>query len=222
MKNAPITIFILGLILLVACNRKSEQTETAQLNQATIKQIKEENFDLRNDSIIFKSATIENFDTSGKSIDVYWIGENRDTTLRFYRKYDERNQLIGAAYYEEGDTGPSRDTAYMDEEGFRVEASLNTEGKITWKSTIQTDENGNEVLKTYENGKGEYRGLDSLFFDEQNRVIKGFYKNSKGKRYGIKTYEYLNSDEYNNWIERSLFVDDTLRQKQVRTLIYHQ
>ncbi|MEM9681109.1 MAG: hypothetical protein AAF901_12375, partial [Bacteroidota bacterium] len=86
---------------------------------------------------------------------------------------------------------------------------------------ITTDQNGNQVLKTYENGKGEYRGFDSLFFDEKNREIKGFYENSKGKRYGIRTYEYLDSDAEGNWTERKMFVNDTLTQKQTRIIKYH-
>ena len=32
------------------------------------------------------------------------------------------------------------------------------------------------MLKTYQNGKGEYRGLGSLLFDEKDLVIKGFMK----------------------------------------------
>ena len=187
----------------------------------TIAKVVEESYDIRNDSIIFNSATIENFDKDGNSIDVYWIGEEKDTVLRFYRKYDKDNMLVGAEYYEKGDTDPSRDTVYVNAEGLKVEASLNANNQITWKSTTTTDENGNPVLKTYENGKGEYRGLDSLFFDEKNREIKGFYKNAKGKRFGVRTYQYIKSDDYGNWTERKMFVNDTLKQNQIRTLQYH-
>ncbi|WP_138434400.1 hypothetical protein [Winogradskyella algicola] len=146
----------------------------------------------------------------------------KDTILRFYRKYDESKELIGAEYYEQGDTEPSRDTVYVNSDGLKVEASLNTENQISWKSTITTDNNGNPVLKTYQNGKGEYRGLDSLFFNNQNLEIKGFYENSKGKRYSIRTYEYIRFDEQGNWTERKMFKNDTLNQKQVRTMTYHE
>ena len=88
-------------------NKKSSQ----------IAKVAEEVYELKNDSLIFKSSTIENFDKDGNSIDVYWIGNKKDTILRFYRKYDENKKLIGAEYYEEGDTEPSRDTVYTNSEG---------------------------------------------------------------------------------------------------------
>ena len=220
-----ISIVIIVLIALVSCKEergdKKEIDNTSKI-QAEIAKVKEENFDLRNDSIIFNSATIENFDKSGNSIDVYWIGQEKDTVLRFYRKYDNDLKLIGAEYYEKGDTEPSKDTVYINSNGSKVEASLNSENQISWKSTITTDENGNPVLKTYENGKGEYRGLDSLFFDNQNRVTKGFYKNSKGKKLSTKTYEYVQSDNQGNWIERKMYKNGALNQKQVRTINYHE
>lgn len=196
-------------------------TNNADTAEKEISKIIEEQFDLRNDSVIFKSATIENFDQNGRSIDVYWIDQQKDTVLRFYRKYDAEMQLIGAEYFEAGDTAPSIDSVFYDEAGHRVEASLNEARQIRWQSTIQTDDKGNEVLKTYANGKGEYRGFDSLYFDEQNRPVKGFYENSRGKRYGIKTYNYVNADDKGNWTEREMYVNDTLRQKHSRTLEYH-
>ncbi|MDC7998025.1 hypothetical protein [Gilvibacter sediminis] len=221
--NKLLSLLLLSLVL-ISCKDEAKQadsTKTAEPTEPIIAKVYEENFDLRKDSIIFNSGTIENFDPNGNSIDVYWIGQERDTVLRFYRKYDTAMNLIGAEYYEEGDTEPSRDTVYFNAEGLKVEASLNAENQISWKSTITPDTNGNPVLKTYENGKGEYRGLDSLFFDSQDRVIKGFYKNSKGKRYSVRTYEYVKSDEKGNWTERKMFKNDTLNQKQVRTITYH-
>lgn len=222
MKN--LFSLILLQIFVVSCNqdiKKEKSSENEVFSKPKIAQIKEENYDISNDSIIFNSASIENFDTNGHSIDVYWIGEKKDTVLRFYRKYDENKNLIGAEYYEQGDTEPSRDTVYFNADGLKVEASLNPSNQITWKSTISTDPKGNPVLKTYENGKGEYRGLDSLFFDEKNREIKGFYKNAKGKRYSIRTYQYLKSDIYDNWTERKMFVNDTLKQTQIRKIEYY-
>ena len=207
-----ISFLAIVLIALTSCKEekgnKKEVDDKSKI-QLEIAKIKEENFDLRNDSIIFNSATIEDFDKKGNSIDVYWIGQEKDTVLRFYRKYDNDKNLIGAEYYEKGDTKPTRDTVYVNSNGLKVEASLNSENQISWKSIITTDENDNPVLKTYENGKGEYRGLDSLFFDNQNRVIKGFYKNSKGKRYSIKTYKYVKSDDQGNWTERLMYKNDT-------------
>jgi hypothetical protein len=201
--------------------KKEDSLTTNQNASPEIAKIIEENFNIKEDTLIFNSGTIENFGIDGRSIDVYWIGEARDTVLRFYRKYDNNKTLIGAEYYEEGDTEPSRDTVYINQDGLKVEASLNAENQITWTSTITTDNNGNPVLKTYQNGKGEYRGLDSLFFDAENNVIKGFYENSKGKRYSIRTYEYVSYDDYGNWTERKLFKNDTLTQKQIRILSYH-
>ncbi|AXG68281.1 hypothetical protein KORDIASMS9_00474 [Kordia sp. SMS9] len=213
------------ITLLIACaDTTKKEKPTLDTNKEEIKElatVKEDIFDLRNDSIIFNSATIENFDKDGNSQTVFWLDAKKDTILRFYRKYDANKKLIGAEYYEVGDIEPSRDTVYTNSEGKKVEASLR-EGKISWKSTITTDKNGNPVLKTYENSKGEYRGIDSLYFDDQNREIKGFYENSKGKRYGIKTYKYTKSDENGNWMERNMFVNDTLRQKHVRMLQYHE
>jgi len=220
-----ISFIAIVLIALTSCNDErgnKKEVDDKSINQLEIAKIKEENFDLRNDSIIFNSATIENFDKNGNSIDIYWIGQEKDTILRFYRKYDNQMKLIGAEYYEQGETEPSRDTVYVNSNGLKVEASLNSENQISWKFTETTDENGNPVLKTYENGKGEYRGLDSLFFDNQNRVTKGFYENSKGKRYSIKTYEYVESDSQGNWTERKMFKNDTLSQKQIRTITYHK
>ncbi len=217
-------LFTALLLLTISCNNNNQSASTPKNEeepQLEIAKIKEENFDLRNDSIIFNGGTIENFDKEGNSIDVYWIGAQGDTILRFYRKYDSNKKLIGAEYYEEGDVEPSRDTVYINPNGQKVEASLNAENQISWKSIITTDLRGNPVLKTYENSKGEYRGLDSLYFDEQNRVVKGFYENSKGKRYAIRTYEYLTSDANGNWTERKMFKDDTLSQKQTRTITYH-
>jgi hypothetical protein len=225
MNKTLLNFALIFLTLIVSCKQNSpEPNSNEKSNSDPIKlaKIVEENYDIKNDSVIFKSANIENFNKEGKSITVFWIGKEKDTVLRFYRKYDENNQLIGAEYYEQGDTEPSRDTVYINQDGQKVEASLNAENQISWKSTITTDENGNPVLKTYENGKGDYRGLDSLFFDHQNRVIKGFYKNSKGKRYSIKTYKYLKSDDKGNWIEREMFKNDTLSQKQIRILTYYE
>ncbi len=201
--------------------KKEIENQTINITQKQLTKVTEENYNVKSDSLIFSSSTIENFDKNGNSIDVYWIGEERDTILKFYRKYDVNMKLIGAEYFEEGDTEPSRDTVFIDNDGRRVEASLDVKNNIKWKSTIHQDDNGNEVLKTYENGKGEYRGYDSLYFDKKNRVIKGFYENSKGKRYSIKTYKYLKFDEYGYWIERQMFKDDTLNQKQIRILEYH-
>ncbi len=216
-------ILVFCMIISSCKDSKKEDSLTSQQNSTSvIAKIIEENFNIKEDTLVFNSGTIENFDKDARSIDVYWIGEERDTVLRFYRKYDKNNILIGAEYYEEDDTEPSRDTVYINQDGLKVEASLNAENQITWTSTITTDNNGNPVLKTYQNGKGEYRGLDSLFFDDENRVIKGFYKNSKGKRYSIRTYEYLKSDNYGNWTERKLFKNDTLSQKQIRILSYHE
>ncbi|MBO3118032.1 hypothetical protein J4050_14840 [Winogradskyella sp. DF17] len=152
-----IVLLILVSIFVISCKNETKKAEDSKTNEnlkPEIAKIQEENFDLRNDSIIFNSGTIENFDKNGNSIDVYWIGEEKDTVLRFYRKYDENKKLIGAEYYEQGDTEPSRDTVYLNQDGLKVEASLNTENQISWKSTITTDENENPVLKTYENGKG--------------------------------------------------------------------
>ncbi|MEO0472024.1 MAG: hypothetical protein AAF206_20520 [Bacteroidota bacterium] len=217
---------ILGLIFLVVACQPSEtedpSTQQAAAESPVMASVKEENFDLRNDSVIFSSGTIENFDQDGKSINVFWLGEAQDTVLRFYRKYDSNQQLIGAEYYEEGDTEPSRDTVFVNAEGKKVEASLNAANQISWKSIITTDANDNPVLKTYENGKGEYRGFDSLFFDGQDRVVKGFYENGAGKRYSIKTYEYVAADDYGNWTERKMYKDGKLQQKQVRNLTYHE
>jgi hypothetical protein len=215
-------LFALSILACADAKKEKSAEKATKKKEMQLAKIMEETFNLRNDSVIFNSATIENFDTEGNSIDVFWLNTKKDTILRFYRKYDTNKKLIGAEYYEEGDTEPSRDTVYINSEGKKVEASLNAEGKISWKSTITTDKNGNPVLKTYENGKGEYRGLDSLYFDAQNREIKGFYENSKGKRYGIRTYKYITSDANGNWTERNMFKNDTLQQKQVRTLTYHK
>ncbi|SHH41428.1 hypothetical protein [Winogradskyella jejuensis] len=225
MKRQFILLLVFALVLNSCKDSKKEVQKLDTEDQQTIKKqlakVTEENFDIRNDSLIFKSATIENFDKDGNSIDVYWIGKKRDTVLRFYRKYDYNMKLIGAEYYEEDDIEPSRDTVYTDMEGNRVEASLNTDNQIRWKSTIHQDVNGNDVLMAYSNGKGEYRGFDSLYYDNKNRVIKGFYENSKGKRYSTKTYRYLKTDDYDNWIERHMLKNDTLSQKQLRTLVYY-
>ena len=220
-------IYLLAVVLiaLTSCQEgksNKKEIDNKPKNQLEIATVKEENFDLRNDSMIFNSAAIENFDKNGNSIHIYWIGQEKDTILRFYRKYDNQMKLIGAEYYEQGETEPSRDSVYINSNGLKVEASLNSENQISWQFTETTDENGNPVLKTYENGKGEYRGLDSLFFDNQNRVTKGFYENSKGKRYSIKTYEYVKSDYQGNWTERKMFKNDTLIQKQIRTITYHE
>ena len=153
-----ISFIAIVLITLTSCNDErgnKKEVDDKSINQLEIAKIKEENFDLRNDSVIFNSATIENFDKNGNSIDVYWIGQKKDTILRFYRKYDNQMKLIGAEYHEPGETEPSRDTVYLNSNGLKVEASLNSENQISWKSIITTDENGNPVLKTYENGKGK-------------------------------------------------------------------
>lgn len=215
-----VTIFSIHTSCIYQQEEKSKQ-KALENQEATIAKETIENYNIQNDSTRFNSATIENFAADGRSIDVYWINNKRDTILRFFRKYDENNQLIGAEYFEEGDTLPSRDTVYYSSDGFKIEASLNEDNQITWKSTIHTDSRGNEILRTYENGKGEYRGLDSLYFDDQNREIKGFYKNAKGKKYGVRTYEYIKEDEFQNWTERNLFVNDTLNQKQLRKIEYH-
>ncbi|MEM9821917.1 MAG: hypothetical protein AAF985_12630 [Bacteroidota bacterium] len=223
-KNTYIHLAIY-LLIIVACNTKTEnnaQSSVSAEQKPELAQIREEQYDIKGDSLIFKSATIENFDLQGKSIDIYWLNEAKDTILYFYRKYDQNQQLIGAEYYEEGETEPTLDTIFRNEDGLKVEASLNAEGQMIWKSTIKVDAAGNEVLRTYENGKGEYRGLDSLYFDGKNRVIKGFYENSKGKRSGIKTYEYLTSDEYDNWMTRNLLVDGALKQVHKQILKYYQ
>jgi len=213
----PLFLFILCFFAFQACEQVAkEQAETSP----QISTILEEQFDLRNDSIIFNSGTIENFDQAGNSIDVYWLNEARDTVLRFYRKYDSNQQLIGAEYYEEGDSPPNFDTVYFNAAGQKVEASLNAEGIVTWKSTITEDEAGNEVLRRYENGKGEPRGLDSAYFDTKNRLVKGFYQDTAGKKYSIRTYKYLEEDQYENWTLRQLFKDGELKQKQTRTLTY--
>ncbi|MEO1628936.1 MAG: hypothetical protein AAFV25_27565 [Bacteroidota bacterium] len=214
-------------LLLTSCNsgdNTTPQAETPTPQEAAppLAKVQEEQFDLRNDSTIFKFATIENFDKAERSIDIYWIGEKRDTTLRFYWKYAADGTQIGAEYFEPGDTEPNKDTVYTNEDGLRVEASFNAQNQISWKSTIYKDANGNEVLRSYENGKGEYRGFDSLYFDNKDRVVMGFYENARGKRYGIKTYEYLKSDQYGNWTERNMMVDDTLRQIHKRSLEYRQ
>lgn len=218
-----ISLSLIVLIVFVSCKHETKEennTVDSETTKLEITKIQEEKFDVINDSLKFNSATIENFDDEGNSIDVYWIGKERDTTLRFYRKYDTSKNLIGAEYYEQGDVEPTKDTVYINTQGLKVEASMNNENKITWKSTQYTDANGNKVLSRYENGKGEYRGLDSLFYDDQNRVVKGFYENTNGKRYSIKTYKYLKSDEYGNWTERQMFKNDTLNQKQIRILKY--
>lgn len=226
-----VLVFIVMSIFVISCvdAKKEKPAVTTDVKKVKeiievkkIAKITEETFERRNDSSIFISATIENFDIDGNSIDVYWLGEKRDTILRFYRKYDTNKKLIGAEYYEENDTEPSRDTVYINSEGKKVEASLNAEGKISWKSTITTDVNGNPVLKTYENGKGEYRGFDSLYFNERNREIRGFYENSKGERYNDKAYTYTAADKQGNWVRRVIFINDTLLKSQKRFLKYHK
>ncbi|MGB3590118.1 MAG: hypothetical protein WBA16_00395 [Nonlabens sp.] len=211
-----------AVILFLSCENKKTGTDLPVAGDAvpTIAGIKEENYDVSRDSVTLSSGTIENFDAQGNSVDVYWIGADRDTTLRFYRKYDQDKRLIGAEYFEAGDLEPSRDTVYYNDQGQKVEASLDAAGKITWKATQLLDENGNKVLTSYQNGAGEYRGLDSLYYDNNNRVIRGFYENSKGKRYSIKTYKYLATDQYGNWTERQMFKNDTLAQKQIRIIAY--
>ncbi|MEM6684589.1 MAG: hypothetical protein AAF617_02245 [Bacteroidota bacterium] len=232
-RTACVFVFILISVFVISCadtNKAKEKpavtTDVKKVKKVQkvkkIAKITEETFDRRNDSIIFISATIENFDVDGNSIDVFWLNEKRDTILRLYRKYDENKKLIGAEYYEEGDTKPSRDTVYINSEGKKVEASLNAEGKISWKSTITTDTKGNPVLKTYTNGKGEYRGYDSLYFNQQNREIKGFYENSKGKRSNFRTYTYTARDKQGNWVRRVVFINDTVTQSQRRFLKYHK
>jgi hypothetical protein len=219
--------FVFVVLLIGSCADSKQEKEkttaqTAAKKEKILAKITQETFDIRNDSTIFNSATIENFDVDGNSIDVFWLDAKRDTILRFYRTYDANKKLIGATYYEAGDTEPSRDTVYINPEGKKVEASLNAEGNISWKSTITTDANGNPVLKTYENGKGAYRGFDSLYFDERNREIKGFYENSKGKRFNVRTYTYITADKQGNWLKRVTYKNDTIVQKQARTLEYHQ
>ncbi|MEM6516540.1 MAG: hypothetical protein AAF688_10190 [Bacteroidota bacterium] len=216
--------YFLLLMLISSCKKElqsNKNEKSSEMIDFTISKIEEENFDIADIDYSFKSGTIENFDIEGKSIDLYWIDKDRDTILKFYRRYDKNGNLIGARYYEEGDIKPSRDTVYINAEGHKVEASLNGDGKVIWKMTIFTDDNDNPVLKRYENGKGDYRGLDSLFFDDNGRVIKGFYENSKGRRYSIKTYNYLESDKAGNWIERMMYVNDTLKQRQLRRITYY-
>jgi len=201
-------------------NTAKGPSKNTQTPSPKIASVVNENYDLRNDSILFTSATIENFDDNEKSQSVFWLDENRDTILRFYRIYDDQGNLIGAEYYEEDETEPGRDTVYINEEGLKVEASLNENHEITWKSTIHIDANNNRILTTYENNNGASRGFDSLYYDNQNREIKGFYENANGKRYGIKTYKYLKEDNFKNWTERQMYIDDTLRQKQIRRIKY--
>ena len=223
MKKIVSLVFL--VVLITSCKNQTKNNiplidKISSTNQYS--KIIQENFELRNDSTIYKSATIENFDKEGNSIDEYWIGNEKDTVLKFYSKYDKNMKLIGALYYEERETKPSRDTVYYNSEGLKVVASLNTNNQITWKYITTKDNLGNPVLKTYENGKGEYRGLDSLFFDDKNRVVKGFYKNSRGKRSSIKTYKYFKSDEKGNWTDRKMYVNGILKQQQLRKITYHQ
>ncbi|MEM6718551.1 MAG: hypothetical protein AAF611_04460 [Bacteroidota bacterium] len=229
-KIRYITSLSCAFLLLISCAdvKKEKEKPTVTVDEKKVKKIKkiakitEETFDFGKDTKTFISATIENFDKEGNSMNVYWLNEKRDTILRFYRKYDANKKLIGAEYYEEGDTEPSRDTVYINSEGKKVEASLNSEGKISWKSTITTDANGNPVLKTYENGKGEYRGYDSLYFDKRNREIKGFYENAKGKRFNVRTYTYIARDKQENWLDRVVEINDTLVRSQKRIIKYHK
>jgi hypothetical protein len=221
MKRFLLLAFI--LIFMISCDKQFDTKKTTQIDtNFDIASETLEVYDIRNDSLFFNSATIENFDEEGNSLTVFWIGKLKDTVLRFYRKYDENMDLIGAEYYEPGDTEPSRDTVYFNSDGQKVEASLNAENQITWKSITTEDRHGNPVLKTYENGQGEYRGLDSLYFDDQDRMIKGFYENSKGKRSAIRTYTYLKSDSLGNWTQREMYKNDTLKQKHKRILTYFE
>ncbi len=220
--NLKMAALLWCLLATVACGPAGETATATETPMPVLAKVTEEQYDVRNDSLIFTGATIENFSADGRSTELFWINERRDTILRLYRKYDAEQQPIGAEYYEEGDTLPNLDTLYTDEAGRRVEASLNADRQVTWMSTIYTDDRGNEVLRSYQNSKGEYRGLDSLYYDERNRVVKGFYENAKGKRKRIKTYEYLRDDAYANWLERTQFVNDTLRQKHLRQLEYYE
>ncbi|MEM9921719.1 MAG: hypothetical protein AAF990_26690 [Bacteroidota bacterium] len=225
MKSNILTALAVAVLLLTAISCEDQQTPKAAATEVETPKkniLKEtiEEYDLRNDSVIFRSATIENFDQDGHSVDIYWIGPKRDTTLRFYRKYDANKKLVGAEYFEKGDVEPTLDTVYTNAEGLKVEVSMNSKREIVWKSTIATDGEGNEVARVYENRKGAYRGLDSTFFDDKNRMVKGFYKNAKGQKKKIKTYEYTKEDQYQNWTERKMFVNDTLQQRHIRILQY--
>ncbi|MEM9679260.1 MAG: hypothetical protein AAF901_02965, partial [Bacteroidota bacterium] len=114
---------LIFLLLTISCKDTREiqldKTEI-DLKQKLFSKIIEENYDILNDSISFSSGTIENFDKSGKSINVFWINEEMDTILRFYRKYDKNKTLIGAEYFEEGDEEPSKDTVFTNSNGLKV------------------------------------------------------------------------------------------------------
>ncbi|WP_138434401.1 hypothetical protein [Winogradskyella algicola] len=72
-------LFIITVFAL-SCKNETKKEENYKINEKSelkIAKIKEENFDLRNDSILFSGGTIENFDKDGNSIDVYWIGEKK-------------------------------------------------------------------------------------------------------------------------------------------------
>ena len=73
-------------ILILSCNTetKNKQDNTSEkVIESVISKIKEENYDIVDNENVFKSGTIENFDREGQSIDVYWIGKEKDTILKF-------------------------------------------------------------------------------------------------------------------------------------------
>ena len=220
-----VLLFLLSFsfISLENAPKKVSHSEINQTPKPKIAKIKEANFDIRNDTVIFNSGSIENFDKASHPIDVYWIGETRDTVVRLQHKYDKSKNLVGTETYQHGKKTPYIDTIYVNTNGLKVIESFDSDHKVSKKSIITTDKNENPVLKTYENGKGEFQGLDSLFFDAKNRVIKEFHEDSKGKRYGIiLTYKYIKSDQYGNWTERHMYVGETLSQKQTREITYYK
>ena len=127
-------ILLLFAVLMVACKNRTQtkkEVDTNTKQYPKISKIQEDNYDLVNDSLVFESGTIENFDVQGNSIDVYWVNKDMDTILKYYNRYDSKYNLIGAEYYEEDEMEPSRDSIFYTSEGLKVVASLNEENRIT-------------------------------------------------------------------------------------------
>ena len=133
-------------------------------------------------------------------------------------QYDNTWKHTGALYSENSDPDYGIEKVRFENDSTQITEWIDSIGAVYYTMT----DNLNKAGKTYRaEFKGdEIHGYDSTFYTKEGFVERIFFTNIKGKVFNDRQFEYDEVNEYGDWISRRKIMNDTIRELQIREIIY--
>ncbi|MCA0153472.1 hypothetical protein [Winogradskyella vincentii] len=215
-----LNVFIYLLLLTSCDNNRTEKKTEANNNFSQIKieryAVKEGNAD--NSSLA--SYIIKEFNDVGlEAKSVYYTADDQ-IMMQFVNQFNNGNKTQIDWINGEGDKVKYVKMTYNDKDELIKSESFNTKDEFVSGFIHQWKDDGKTEEKGPIEGTEPFRPNAVYKYNDQKEFVSLVEYDDNDSLYGKFTWNYLKFDNYNEWIERHMFFNDTLIRIEKRIFTY--